>query len=91
MADRDARLEAHDHLDGLVGGVLGIDGELVGVVRNGGPGILELTALDGPAPQVLVDGVGVLLGQRQLDAPRGQVVDQFRPGHAPLAGGARAL
>ena len=67
--DRDAGFEAYDHLHRLVGSILGIHCELVGVVRNRDPRILQLAALDGPAPQVLVDGVGVLLGERQLDAP----------------------
>ncbi len=72
---------------GFVGSILGMDGEHVGVVRSGRPGILQLSALDGPAPQVLVDGVGVLLGERQVDAALGQVVQELRPGHVPLAGG----
>ena len=87
---RDARLEADDDFTGPRREPCRVDRELEGLSRRRRPGILQLTALDGPAPQVLVDGVGVLLGERQVDAPRCQVVQQLRPGHVPLAGRARA-
>ena len=51
----------------------GRPGQRVDVVGRRGPRILDRPALDGPAPQVLVDGVELLLGGRDGDLPLGRV------------------
>ena len=57
----DALLESEDHLvgQGRVGGVIGVD---VDVLGGGVPQILEEPGLNGAPPDVLVDGEGVVLG-----------------------------
>ena len=45
-----------------VGRVLGILGHNPGVVERLVPGILQVTALDGATPQVVIDGIGVVVG-----------------------------
>src|SRR5205807_7972265 len=49
-----------------------------------GPGVLDGTALDGPAPQVLVDGVRALLALFDRDAVLGGVVHGRLAGEAPV-------
>ena len=45
-----------------VGRVLGVLGHNPGVIERLVPGILQVTALNGATPQVVVDGVGVVVG-----------------------------
>ncbi len=49
------------------------------------PGVLQDAALDAAAPEVLVDGVGALLGDGDRDVVRCGVGDLLLAGHAPLA------
>ena len=66
-AHRHALLEA-DHDGALVGGRL--LGEQPHALRRLGPGVLHLAALDGPAPEVVVDRVHLLLGGHDRDLVR---------------------
>ena len=45
-----------------IGRVLGVLGHNPGVVKRLVPGILQVTALDGAPPQVVIDGIGVVVG-----------------------------
>ena len=85
-ADRDARLEADDDLDRLG---LGDPGQRVDVVGRGRPRVLDGAALDRLAPQVVVDGVQLLLGDRDGDLPLGRQLDAVLAGQAPDPGRAR--
>ena len=82
-ADRHARLEADDHLDGLA---LGHPRQRVDVVGRRRPRVLDGAALDGLAPQVVVDGVQLLLGHGDGDLPLGGQLDAVLAGQAPDAG-----
>ena len=59
---RDAALEADDDGLGIGRAVLGVGGHRPDVGRRGVPGVLQHAAFDGAAPQVVVDGIGLLLG-----------------------------
>ena len=58
----DALLKTNDDGLGLVGAVLPVLGHRPDVCGRRVPGVLQHAALDGTAPQVVVDGVGLLLG-----------------------------
>jgi hypothetical protein len=72
--------EPDDHVDRLGGGRLGQQPDAGGRDR---PGVLHLAALDGPAPQVVVDGVHLLLRRGDRDVVVVGVEDALLPGHAP--------
>ena len=76
-------LEAHHDLDGLGSRLPGHGVDVLGRLV---PGVLDDPALDGLAPQVLVDRVGLLLRHRQGDAPGGRVLDAVGAGQAPHPG-----
>ena len=70
MAYGRPRANSSFHVLRLVGSFGGIDRHRVDVRRRLHPGILQDAALDGPAPQVIVDGVRRLLRGGNLDAVR---------------------
>ena len=71
---------------GLVGRLHGIGRHRVDVRRRLGPRVFEHAALDGPAPQVVVDGVRRLLRGGHLDAVGLRPFDLLGPGfELPLA------
>ena len=72
---------------GSSGASLGDDDELEGVLRRRHPRVLEHAALVAAPPQVLVDRVRALLGERDRDVVRGHVVEQLLA--AGPVGGAR--
>ena len=59
---RDAALETDDDSLGLGGAVLGVGGHRPDVRGGRVPGVLEDAALDGATPEVVIDGVGLLVG-----------------------------
>ena len=75
------RLEADGDLTGLAGADRGHRPHALG---GSGPRVLHLAALDGAAPEVVVDGVGLLLGGPDRDVEPGRVLDGVGPGHAPV-------
>ncbi len=60
--NRQAALELDLNLGGLVGSLLGVGGHGVDVQRRAVHRVFQNTALDGAAPQVVVDGVRLGLG-----------------------------
>jgi len=56
----DALLEIDLHVGWRIGGARRVGGHGVDVRRRLAPGVFQNTALDGPAPQVVVDGIGRL-------------------------------
>ena len=85
--DGDAGLEGYFERDFLVGRVDGVDGELIGVLRRLVPRIFEDSALDGAAPEVVVDAVGALSGRGYGNVVRRGVVHLFFTREAPVADG----
>ncbi len=79
----DAGLEAHDDLDGLL---LDHPREGVDVVWRRRPRVLDGTALDRLAPEVVVDGVRLLLGDGDGDLPLGRQLDAVLSAQPPDAG-----
>ena len=65
---------------------LGDPGQRVDVVGRGGPRVLDGPALDGLAPQVVVDGVQLVLGHRDGDLPLGRQLDAVLAAEAPHPG-----
>ena len=89
--DRPALLELDLDVLALVGCVLGVDGHLVGVLGRRLPRVFEDAALVGAAPEVLVDRVGTLLGQRHRHVVPGAEVEQLAAAHVPGARRGEAL
>ena len=88
--DRQARLEADDHVAGLVRRLLGVDGDRPGALGGLVPRVLEHAALDGSAPHVLVNRVRRRLGGVHGDAVRLGVLDLGAArGEVPAAHGAK--
>ncbi len=56
----DALLKIDLHVGGRIGGARRVGGHGVDVRRRLAPGVFQNTALDGAAPQVVVDGIGSL-------------------------------
>ena len=75
----------------LVGRRGGVHRDLEGIFGRRHPRVFEQTALVGASPQVLVDGVGALLGERHRQVARRAEVEQLLATHAPVAGGGETL
>src|SRR5205814_9123725 len=84
-ADRKALLEADGEVGRRVGSVFRRFRPGARLFRRLGVGVLEDAALDGPAPEVLVDGEGALRRRRHLDAVLLRVLDGRVAGDVPLA------
>ena len=81
--DGDAPLEPDDELRRLGRGARGAARHAVDLLGRLDPGVLEDPALDGAAPEVLVDRVRAVLAHRDGDVVRGGVVDRVLAGEAP--------
>ena len=81
---RDSFLEGEGHFvgQGRVGGVVGVD---VDVLGGGVPQVLEVPGLNGAAPDVLVDGEGVVLGGLDRQVVLLGVVDGHITGQRQVA------
>src|ERR1035437_4332371 len=85
---RDARFKANHHFGGLD---CREPGHRVDVGRRLATRVFDDPTLDGPTPQILVDGVQLLLGHRQRDVPLGGVFDAVLTGQSPHPGGGNDL
>ena len=82
----DAVLERDLHDGRGVGSLLGVGGHRIDVRRRLVPGVFQNTALDGAAPQVVVDRIGRLLGGGNFHPVRRRPVHLLRTGlQIPLA------
>ncbi len=83
QAHRDAGLEADDDLDRFA---LTDARQRVDVVGSRRPGILDRPALDRLAPEVVVDGVQLVLGHGDGDLPLRRQLDTVLAGQTPHPG-----
>ena len=82
--DRDAGLEGDDDLVGerRIGRIVRVG---VDVLRRAVPDVLEEAGFDGPAPDVLVDGEGVVVRRLDGQVVPVRVVDRELAGHRQIA------